>query len=299
MSVDRDKLFATLAVISGDKPLSQWGQNVMDQRTRVGAVPRKTSIGNGFILDPATGEVSRDPGYAEYEKERDALTAAQRETLQAQMLDRLGYSAALRARQPRYTTVDTEGGVAPVQFNPSAPGGAGVGRVIPVIPPVSPETRQKAAESERLAQEASSLHAELGKTRGVVSSPKDIASNVVGQVPVVGAAAGRVLREKLYSPDQLSLQTRGARFEQNLSNLAAGMALTGYELEQRDRWSPFAVGISQDEAQRRLENIQRDFGNRRDAQLNANKPRNAGPRNTRVIGGKTYVQVGPDEWEEQ
>ena len=53
----------------------------------------------------------------------------------------------------------------------------------------------------------------------------------------------------------------------------AGLALTGYELEQRDRWSPFIVGISQDESKRRLENIERDFGQRRDAALDANRIR--------------------------
>lgn len=299
MSADREKLMATIAIISGDKPLSQWGQSVLDQRTRVAAQPRKTSIGNGFILDPVTGEVSRDPGYAEYEKERDAIAAGMKDRTQAQMLERLGVSADLRARQPRYSLQETEGGAVPVQFNPQASGGVGTGPMVPIQRPAPPEARQKAAESERIAQEAANLHAELSKTRGAISSPKDIAASVVGKVPVVGAPAGRVLREKMYSDDQLSLQTRGARFEQNLSNLAAGMALTGYEIEQRDRWSPFAVGISQEEAERRLLNVQRDFGNRRDTILNANKTRTAGPRNTRTVGGKTYVQVGPDEWVEQ
>lgn len=298
MSADRDKLLATLAILSGDKVLSQWGQASMSQRAAAAAAPRKSSIGNGFILDPATGEVTRDPGYAEYERQRDELAAQQRERLQEQMLERLGVSAQLRAQLPRYSLQETEGGVVPVQGNPLAAGGVAVGPTVALERPTTPEARQKAAESERLAQEAVNLYAELERTGGVVSSPKDIASSVVGKLPVVGPPAGRVLRETLYTPDQLSIQTRGARFEQNLSNLAAGMALTGYELEQRDRWSPFAVGISQPEALRRLANIQRDFGNRRDTILNANKTR-FGPRNTRTVNGKNYVQVGPDEWEER
>jgi hypothetical protein len=291
MSADRDKLMATLAIISGDKPLSQWGQAVMDQRTRVAAQPRKTSIGNGFILDPTTGEVVRDPGYAAYEKERDAIEAAARDRMQGQMLERLGVGADLRARQPRYSLEDTEGGAVPVQYNPLAEGGVGTGPKVSIQRPVTPE---------RLSLEARSLYDELGKKKGVVSTPKDIlTTDVLPKVPVVGSAVSRATREALYSPEQLSVQTRGARFEQNLSNLAAGLALTGYELEQRNRWSPFVSGISQEEAQRRLENIERDFGARRDAALDANRSNTGGPRNTRRIGGKTYVQVGPDEWEEQ
>lgn len=272
MSAERDKLFATLGIISGDAPLSQFGQAIFDEQ-KSSRQPRKESIGKGFILDPVTGEVTRDQSYADYESQRDAIDAQRRDTLQEQMLERLGYGAQVRAQMPHYTLQDTDTGVAPVQVNPLASGGAGVGPTIPIQRPVSPEARQKAAEAERLAQEAASLHEELSKTQGVVSSPKDIAANAIGKVPVVGQGVKQWTREKMYRPDQLSLQTRGARFEQNLSNLAAGLALTGYELEQRDRWSPFIVGISQDESKRRLENIERDFGQRRDAALDANRIR--------------------------
>lgn len=295
-TTERDRLFATLAIASGDRPLTTLGKEMMGASNAARLQARKTSIGNGFIMDPNTGQVVRDPGYAAWEQQRDALHEEQRARLQEQMLERLGYGADLRAKQPHYSLQETEGGVVPVQGNPLAPGGTNVGEVLPVTPPLPAGAKQKAAESERLAVEARALYEELSRTRGVVNTPKDILTNdVLPKVPVVGASVARATREALYSPEQLSVQTRGARFEQNLSNLAAGMALTGYELEQRNRWSPFVSGISQQEAQRRLENIERDFGARRDATLGAGSVRSGGASGSWEDAPATEEwDIGPD-----
>jgi hypothetical protein len=265
-ALDRDKLLTAAAILSGDPALTRYGEYQLAQRRG-----RKSSIGSGFILDSHSGEVTRDPGYADYERGRDQLEAEQRTRLQQDMMDRLGYSADLRSRQPRYTSQETEGGVAPVQINPNAPGGARAEPTIPVRRPIADADRQKAAEAGRLAKEARELFAALQKTPGTVDSPKDIASEAIGKIPIVGRGASRAYTEGVFSPEQLSLKSRGDRYEQNLSNLAAGLALTGYELEQRDRWSPFARGISQKESQRRLENIERDFGTRQETILRANE----------------------------
>lgn len=269
--LERERLFAQLGLLTGDRPLTNFSKETLDDIARREAVrgSRKSSIGHGFVIDSQTGDVVRDPGYASYESSRDALEADQRRQLQADMLARLGYGADLRAKQPKYESTPTEGGIVPTQINPNAPGGAHAEPVIPVRQQVPAADRQKAAEADRLAQEARDLYGELEKVRGVIRSPKDIGTEALSKVPIVGRGAARVMQEKSYSPEQLSIKTRGARYEQNLSNLAAGLALTGYEIEQRDRWSPFATGISQDESKRRLENIERDFKTRRDTILRA------------------------------
>lgn len=261
---------ANVALISGDEALGKFGE----AQLRTGSRSRKASIGKGFILDTQTGAISRDPNYAEYEKGRDVLESEQRARLQDDMLTRLGVSADLRSKQPRYTAQETEGGVAPVQINPNAAGGARAEPTIPVQRPLANSDAQTAAESERLAAEAQDLYDELSRVQGVVSSPKDIVASVIGKFPLVGSGAAQVAQENMFGGDQLSLKTRGARLESDLSNLAAGLSLTGFEIEQRNRWSPFAAGISQKESQRRLENIERNFASRGSAIRNANKPRN-------------------------
>lgn len=263
----RDRAFATLGIISGDPALSKLGETKL---RAVGRAPRgKVHVGNGFLLDKATGQVEQDPRYADFIDEQEERRAARAAQSQANILDRMGYGANLRRTAPNYTNVPTDGGQAILQTNPEASGGAGPRETIPVTPPLSGDDRQKAAESERLAVEAGELYDELRSVGGVVSSPKDIIGDVINKIPAVGGGLSRAAQEQMFSPEQQEVRSRGARFEQNLSNLAAGLALTGYELEQRNRWSPFATGISQEESQRRLANIQRDFGSRRDTILKA------------------------------
>lgn len=259
---------ANVAMLSGDEVLGRFGA----AQLRTGNRSRKSSIGRGFILDTQTGAVSRDPNYADYERGRDALESDQRARLQDDMLARLGVSADLRSKQPRYTAQEAEGGVAPVQLNPNAAGGARAEPTIPVRRPIANADAQTAAESERLAAEAQDLHDELSRVEGVVSSPKDIAASAIGKVPLIGPGASQAAQEGMFGADQLALKTRGARLESDLSKLAAGLSLTGFEIEQRNRWSPFAAGISQAESQRRLENIERNFATRGRTIRNANQP---------------------------
>lgn len=268
----REEINAILAIASGDEALTKVGEAQL--RAQAGNRSRKSSIGKGFILDTTTGQVVRDPSYADYEHGRDTLESEQRSRLQDDMLTRLGVSADLRAKQPRYTSQEAEGGVAPIQLNPTAPGGARAEPTIPVRRPIANPDAQNAAESERLAQEARDLHSEMERVQGAVSSPKDIITSLIGKVPGVGGGASQAAQEGMFSPAQLSVKTRGARFESDLSKLAAGLSLTGFEIEQRNRWSPLAPGISQAESERRLENIERNFASRGRTIRNANQPRN-------------------------
>lgn len=288
-TLKRDRAFATLAILSGDRALSKLGETQLDAARS--SVSGKVHIGDGFLLDKATSEVEQDPRYAAFLTRQAELRAARAIQAQADILERMGYGAQLRRTAPQYENVPTEGGQAILQTNPEASGGAGSRQIIPVTPSLDGDDRQKAAEAERLAHEAGELFTELQRVEGVVSSPKDIVADVVNRIPIVGGGLSRVAQEGMFSPEQQSVRSRGARFEQNLSNLAAGMALTGYELEQRNRWSPFASGINQEEAKRRLENIQRDFGNRRDTILHAPRMRSGELENAHVTPQRRRVRV--------
>lgn len=57
-------------------------------------------------------------------------------------------------------------------------------------------------------------------------------------------------------PDVRQYRTKIARLESDFSKLASGLAVTGFEMADRKKWSPYAEGISQEERENRLENLQ-------------------------------------------
>lgn len=54
-------------------------------------------------------------------------------------------------------------------------------------------------------------------------------------------------------------KTRLSRLESKLSQLASGMAVTGFEMKDRQKWSPNAEGITDEERIRRMKNLDRDI----------------------------------------
>jgi len=59
--------------------------------------------------------------------------------------------------------------------------------------------------------------------------------------------------------------TKVAKLESDLSKIASGLAVSGYEMADRKKWSPYAEGISQKERQRRLDNVQINLKSETDA----------------------------------
>lgn len=57
-------------------------------------------------------------------------------------------------------------------------------------------------------------------------------------------------------PDVRSYRTKLAKLEGDYSRLMSGLAVTGYEMQDRKRWSPYAEGISEQERRSRLDNLQ-------------------------------------------
>jgi hypothetical protein len=231
-----------LGLLTGDRTLAQTGGAVLDQaeaQQRATTGSRYASIGNGFILDPATGKISRDPNYAEYERKRDELEHEARRQLQADQLERLGYSADLRARQPRYSVEATEGGIVPVQVNPNAAGGAGAGSTIPVQRPLPDNVRLAAAESERTAREARSLHERLKENPGAISTPAELSKRIVGATPLVGEVLAEQVESAAYSPEEKQIRTLAQNLlNQHIKNIT-GAQMSQYEIERIRAAFPF------------------------------------------------------------
>lgn len=289
-----------LGLMSGDKTLAATGKAILEDvtdRARASST-RFASIGSGFILDPATGKVTRDPGYAEYEQKRDELDREARRQLQADQLERLGYSADLRARQPRYSLEPTEGGVVPVQANPIAAGGAGVGDVIPLQRPLPDAVRLAAAESERIARETQSLYERLRTNPGAISTPAELSKRIVGATPVVGEVLAEQVESAAYSPEEKQIRTLAQTLlNQHIKNIT-GAQMSQYEIERIRAAFPFDERSTYESAMARFPEFIRILEEQAGTLRGVNRPRDDQPATStreRVINGKRYRKQG-SEW---
>jgi len=119
--------------------------------------------------------------------------------------------------------------------------------------------RKTANEAKRLQ----GVVADLAKLRGEMSEKglaeldSPITQGALSVLPNVGQRWGE---EAFYSdPTTRKYMSRLARLESRLSQLASGLAVTGFEMSDRQKWSPNAPGISDAERAKRLSNINKDL----------------------------------------
>jgi len=134
------------------------------------------------------------------------------------------------------------------------------------IEPLKPgaKTQETYVEGVKLMQDVGaidSIYAEMDEAqKAQLDQPiEEIGLAAIDLVAPDGVS--RLARENLVYTDPKAREylAAGNRLTQRLSNLAAGLTVTGYEMKARDTWSPFAVGISQEERQIRLNNIGKDL----------------------------------------
>ena len=295
-----NRQMAILAQLTGDKPLQAAAEVIYPKGTRTN---RKSSIGNGFVLDSQTGEVTRDPTYAAYEAQRDQVEAAQREKLQQDYLARLGYSADRRDHAPRYSTQEAEGGIVPIQSNPNAPGGARAEPVIPVQKPIGEGSAQLAAASEGTAAELRKLQKQLEKDPEAISTTKEILKDVAGGVPLAGNTLRAAVGSSMYTPDQLKIIASAQAIANEYINALSGAGTSEQEIKRMRDAFPFAPGVSFDEAMARFpafidlaESKARSIrGAYRPQDVNQLSIHPRGER--RVLNGKEYEKLG-GQWYE-
>lgn len=295
----RQEQLGMLGVLSGDPAVSAVGEQLLaNARAQAKASGKRVHIGNGFIMEP-DGTVGQDPKYAEFIQSQSDARDERQNRQNSAMLERMFVASGLQRSQPRYSAEQTDYGQAILQTNPQAFGGARVETEIPFTPPIRPEARQKAAEAERLAAEAAALQEQLGSVEAVKPGV-DIPSDWLRQSDMTRGLS-HMLERQFYDPHELEVRARGNRFEQNLSNLAAGLALTGYEIAERQKWSPFAPGLTRAQAKDRLTNVIRDFSTKAETIRGVRRPQQAQPTQSilrrKTLNGVAYVEVAPGEWE--
>ncbi len=249
----RDRSFGILGLMSGDKALSKIGEALVSRADRYSRnATGKVHLGNGFLLDRARGTVNQDPQYAEFLGKQDQLKEERAARLQQQIMERMGYGAQLREREPRYTSQETEGGVAPIQINPNAAGGARAEPTIPVQRPISEGSAQLAAASERTANDLRQLQGDLARNPGAVSTPKEILKDVSGVVPGVGGTLRENVESHAYTPEQQRIRARAQAILNEYVKELSGAAVSQQEIERIKAAFPFAPGVTFDAAMARF-----------------------------------------------
>ena len=72
-------------------------------------------------------------------------------------------------------------------------------------------------------------------------------------------AAQNIVREEIIfdDPEVQKYHDMVSFLDNEYSRLMSGLAVTGYEMDAKQRWSPFAPGISQDVRNSRLQNLRK------------------------------------------
>lgn len=227
--------------------LAKAGQSELEDERR--KARQFINLGRGVVYNPHTREANLPPEYAQAVKEaRDA--------------EMEGLNTLLSNR--------TDGRF-PIEGKPPTAG-----------------QEAKARESYRLSGEAGELREQVGQNPDALGTVADpvldwmrSSDNSGGIISQLAPAFERLM----YDPKDLKLRAGLARYESDLSKLAAGLAVTGFEMADRKKWSPFAPGLNAKQVQDRLSNLQVKlkgqyfgaYGRETPSQGNARQPINVTP----------------------
>jgi len=124
--------------------------------------------------------------------------------------------------------------------------------------PSAKEMQNMVANTEalgRLDQLSSQIAGLDPQARSDLDSPwYEIATNTL-----LPASLKRRADEGYYAPEAEDILRAGEIFNSNIRRAFAGTAVTKYEGEDTDKWSPMAPGLSLDQRQRRMQNIRQDL----------------------------------------
>lgn len=172
----------------------------------------KINLGKGITYDPNTDTTSNNEAYDEAVRQEQAYKTEFQKQKDAEALKRANL----------------------IQFNNNPKMTAGVA--------------ERLGESQRLVNESQSLldNWESGSVHaGVDTATSFIEDGMLSPFkPMIENAA--------YTPAQQYQRARSSQLESSISKLMAGLALTGFELGERKKWSPFAPGLTDAQSKQRL-----------------------------------------------
>ena len=230
----RRELLSTAAAMSGDPVVGRFGQQDLAQIAQSRRAARQVMpLGEGYYAQG--GQIQQVPGWEEAQQRKaDRALKKALAVAQAQRQMRFGdwyaqKQAELKMPTRSQATAAREFGAALPAFQDLASSLPGVGEI-----PTAPEAGARAMRAS----------------------------------PIGGEEAAAAIERRFMSPEQVDWLAKGRRMEQELTRIESGLAVTGFELENLKKWSPWASGLTNRERIKRLENVHNAFGRKAAAIMN-------------------------------
>ncbi len=251
---DDETALGLVMLASGDEPLGKAGQALVNRGARRRS--RFSALKDGFILDNTTGEVFQDPKVLAHIKE----------------------TREFERSAPDWQPKEVEGGISLVDVNPHSKSFSKTQETIPVNKPLSDKDRQKATEFDHLATQLDDVATDILESEESTSSP--VLDSIIE--PLKGfdflQPAANALEQAAYGDDANIIRQTGSRLESEMSLAMAGLNVTGYEMTARQKWSPFAPGLTDKQKIKRARNLAQIFREKGASIRGANSPAAAAPK---------------------
>lgn len=246
----RREAFATLGAFSGDPVLGQWGRGEMGnlreqaqalRKARQEAVTPRPTGTPGYMYTPAKG-VFPIEGY------QAAQDAARQQKMELEMF-KATQKARAAANKREQDMADR------LAFERAK---------------LEMPTRTQAAEARKTMAylpEIESLATELQDIE--IPTGAEVGAGAARSLPLsMGEAVAAGIERAGMTEEAVDWLARGRKFEQDIIRLASGLAVTGFELENVKKWSPYALGLTNRERTQRLQNIHNQLGREAAAIMN-------------------------------
>jgi len=230
----RQEVLSTAAALSGDPVLAPYGQDQLGRLSKARQAAKQVMpLGGGFYAQG--GEIAQVPGWEEQEQRKS---------------DR-ALRKALAVAESRRTT-GFEDWYAKKQAELEMP------------------TRSQATAARETAgflPGFKKLATDLDLV-GEIPGVPEAAAGVARKAPLLGEESAAAIERTGMSEPQVDWLARGRQREQDIIRLASGLAVTGFELENVKKWSPWASGLTNRERTKRLETIHNAFGRKSASVMN-------------------------------
>lgn len=222
----RQEILSTAAALSGDPVLAPHGQAQLGRLSKARQAAKQVMpLGGGFYAQG--GEIAQVPGWEEQEQ-RKSDRALKKALAVAESRRTTGFEDWYAKKQAELGMPTRSQATAAREFAAALPAFEGL---------------------------ATSL-TQVGEIPGI---PEAVARTMRSS-PILGEEAAAGIERAGMSPEQVDWLSKGRRTEQELTRIESGMQVTGFELENLKKWSPWASGLSNRERIKRLENVHNAFG---------------------------------------
>lgn len=232
------QLLGQLGQVTGDRVLAPMGQDMTNT-----ANLQAENIGR-------RGETAR---YRQYQEKQSADSLAQRAAEQAwqekYQSGQLGLQRAQLAQQRELAELNRSALLERAKIAAAAKERPSAGAL-----KLSSQAMQRALSSDRVAATATRLKEAMPET--AVRQNMDVLGGIISRMD---PGVGQRFINSQYNREDNKWRSDADLLDQDLSNMAAGLSVTGFELANKQKWSPRAPGISYEEAQDRWDNIHRKF----------------------------------------